>query len=306
MDEEEHDDAGGDEEEEQVTVIPDPELRPLGGVKYEDTRVHKNTLLFLGDLKENNERAWLKSHDPEFRRALKDWESFVETLTAKIIEVDETVPELPLKDVVFRIYRDVRFSREKTPYKPNFSAAWSRTGRKGDYACYYVHVEPGECFVGGGLWHPDAAALGRLRAHIDAHPERLRAVLMAPDFRRTFLPETAGKANSSEADVVKAFAKRNREGALKTKPKNYAADHRDVALLKLRNFTIGQKIKDGDLQRKDAQEYIMELIRPMVEFVSFLNSVVKPDPGEGSEDELAESEEDPEQDLDDEQDDAEA
>lgn len=98
-------------------------------------------------------------HDPDYRASWKDFETFLDALTQGIVTVDETVPELPLKDIVsltfaficsslvsdlqiFRIYRDVRFSKDQTPYKTAFSAAWSRTGRKGPYAVYYVQIKP--------------------------------------------------------------------------------------------------------------------------------------------------------------------
>ncbi|KAI0438964.1 hypothetical protein F4803DRAFT_70568 [Xylaria telfairii] len=278
-DESEDDDAS---DEPKVTFIPLPELRDTNGIEYEDTKVHPNTLLFLGDLKANNKRSWLKMHDPEYRRSLKDWESFVETITQEIIVADETIPELPIKDVVFRIYRDIRFSKDLTPYKPHYSAAWSRTGRKGPYACYYVHVEPGHCFVGGGLWHPEASALAKLRASVDERPHRIRRVLTDPEFVRNFLPHVVGK---KEDKVLKAFADKNQENALKTKPKGFNPDHRDIHLLKLRNYTVGCQIPDEDLHSDNAQEKIMEIIRAMVPFVTFLNNVVMPDPGVDSDSE---------------------
>ncbi|KAI0187566.1 hypothetical protein EV127DRAFT_369327 [Xylaria flabelliformis] len=294
------DDDGSDGPD--VTFIPLPKLRDTDGVDYEDTKVHPNTLLFLGDLKANNKRSWLKMHDPEYRRSLKDWESFVETLTEKIIEADETIPELPLKDVIFRIYRDIRFSKDPTPYKPHYSAAWSRTGRKGPYACYYVHIEPGYCLVGGGLWHPEAAALARLRASVDERPHRIRRVLTDPEFVRVFLPHVVGK---KEDKILKAFADKNQENALKTKPKGFNPDHRDIQLLKLRNYTIGRQIPEEDILSDNAQEKIMEAIRAMVPFVTFLNNVVMPDPGADSDSDEDDGEEqdvedEEEQDVDDE------
>ncbi|KAK8037905.1 hypothetical protein PG994_014672 [Apiospora phragmitis] len=276
-----------------VTFEPLPQLRDTGGVEYEDTRIHPNTLAFLKDLKANNKRSWLRARDPEFRRSLKDWDSFVETLTEKITEADETIPELPLKDVVFRIYRDIRFSKDPTPYKPHYSAAWSRTGRKGPYACYYVHCEPGgHCFVGGGLWHPDKDAIAKLRASIDERPHRIRRVLSNPHFRRTFLPKAK---DGDDKSIIAAFTAANQENALKTKPQpsalwsvlifekqGFHPDHRDIELLKLRNFTVGTKIKDSDFTSSAAQDKIMALIEPMVDYVTFLNRVVMPDPGDDS------------------------
>lgn len=134
--EEEEDDEETDEDAPpKVTFIPHVKLRDIDGVDYEDHKVHKNTLLFLKDLKANNRRPWLKcrrslpldcwptgaltdiANDEEYRRALKDWQSFVEATTQSIIAVDETIPELPVKDVIFRIHRDIRFSKDPTPYK---------------------------------------------------------------------------------------------------------------------------------------------------------------------------------------------
>lgn len=126
------------------------------------------------------------------------------------------MPELPAKDVVFRIYRDTRFSKDPTPYKTHFSAAWSRTGKKGPYAVYYLHVQPGgSSLVGGGLYYPPAEPLARVRASIDERPARWRRVLNDAAFRRAFLDGAA----PGEEGAVAEFVRRNREGALKTRPK---------------------------------------------------------------------------------------
>ncbi|KAK1565827.1 uncharacterized protein LY79DRAFT_573280 [Colletotrichum navitas] len=282
-DDDEDDDEGDDfEGERRVTIIPLEKLRPLDGVDYSDETVHKNTLLFLKDLKSHNQRSWLKSHDGEYRRALKDWNSFVETITPKVTEVDFTIPELPAKDLVFRIHRDIRFSKDPTPYKAHFSAAWSRTGKKGPYACYYIHLEPGSCFIGGGLWCPEASHLQKLRESIDERPQRWRRALNDERFKRTFLPKAAKKGG--EEGALKAFAETNKGNALKTKPKGYLADHRDIELLKLRNFTISKKVDDRIFTEEDAQDKVCEIIAAMHPFITFLNSIVMPDPNLDDED----------------------
>ncbi|RMJ14819.1 hypothetical protein CDV36_005530 [Fusarium kuroshium] len=279
--EEENDDDDDEDDEDappKVTFIPLEKLRDTDGVDYEDFKVHKNTLLFLRDLKANNKRPWLKSHDGEYRRALKDWNSFVERTSESIIEADETIPELPVKDLTFRIHRDIRFSKDPTPYKPHFSAAWSRTGRKGPYACYYIHCEPKKSFIGGGLWCPDGGQIQKIRASIDERPNRWRRVLNDQDLKRVFLPKAASK-NDPESALL-AFAEKNKSNALKTKPKGFVAEHRDIELLKLRNFTIGTQIDDDIFSADDAQEKISDIIRPMVGYITFLNSIVMPDPGD--------------------------
>ncbi|KAG8892098.1 hypothetical protein FRB99_002960, partial [Tulasnella sp. 403] len=98
--------------------------------------ISRNTLRFLKDLMrpECNDREWFKLHEPAYRLAEKEWKAFIDTFTEKMVEIDDEIPPLPAKDVIHRIYRDMRFSNDKTPYKTNFSASFSRSGRKGIFA----------------------------------------------------------------------------------------------------------------------------------------------------------------------------
>ncbi|KAJ6179861.1 hypothetical protein N7519_010322 [Penicillium mononematosum] len=265
----------------QEVIIAKPKAREAGKIPYQDETLHPNTRLFLIDLATNNDRQWLKAHDPDYRAAKKDFETFVDSLTPKIAEVDATIPELPVKDLVFRIHRDVRFSKNPLPYKvgylpprvlsmslshvyTHFSAAWSRTGKKGPYAAYYVHFQPGSCFVGCGLWNPESEPLALLREDIDENSAGLKEVLRAPGMRREFLK---GVSDDDDA-VVDAFTHHNKESALKTKPKGYEADNKNIKLLRLRSFTIGKPIADNELTGDDAQEKIAALVRVMEPFVS--------------------------------------
>ena len=195
--------------------IPLPKARAAGSTPYSPSTIHPNTLLFLSDLAKNNDRDWLKTHDADYRQSLKDWQSFVDEFTPKLIEKDDTVPELPHKDLTFRIYRDIRFSPDPTPYKTHFSAAWSRTGRKGPYAGYYIQVQPKGSFVGAGVWHPEAAPLALLRKSVDRHADRLKRVLVEPRLRKEFL----GGVKGDEKECVRKFVQLNAENALKTKPR---------------------------------------------------------------------------------------
>ncbi|KAK9856302.1 hypothetical protein MYU51_001095 [Penicillium brevicompactum] len=257
----------------QEIIIAKPKARDAGKTPYQDETLHPNTRLFLIDLADNNDRQWMKAHDPDYRAAKKDFETYVDALTPKITGVDTTVPELPVKDLVFRIHRDVRFSKNPLPYKTHFSAAWSRTGKKGPYAAYYVHFQPGSCFVGCGIWNPESEPLALLREEIDENSSALKEVLRAPAMRREFLKG----ASDDDDEVVDAFTHHNRESALKVKPKGYEADNANIKLLRLRSFTIGRPIADEDLTGDDAQEKIISLIEIMEPFVTYLNSVVMPD-----------------------------
>ncbi|MCJ1283170.1 hypothetical protein MMC26_002497 [Xylographa opegraphella] len=258
-----------------------PKARQPGKTPYADDTIHPNTMLFLADLKENNDREWLKVHDADYRQSKLDFDSFVECLTEKIIEKDETIPELPPKDLTFRIYRDIRFSPDPTPYKPYFSAAWSRTGRKGPYAHYYVQIQPGGSFVGAGIWHPEAEPLRLLRRAVDRKAHKLKTVLMEPRIRK----ECLGGVGSNEKKVVKAFCASNAENSLKNKPKGYEADNPNIELLRLRNYTMGRKLKDDEVVGTKGITRIAEIVGIMSPFVAFLNSVVMPDGEQDSSDE---------------------
>ncbi|KAH7398908.1 hypothetical protein DE146DRAFT_755898 [Phaeosphaeria sp. MPI-PUGE-AT-0046c] len=234
-------------------------------------------------------------HDPDYRAAFQDFSTFTEEVSQKIVDADELIPELPVKDVIYRIYRDVRFSSDKyvksnerkvatilgthtdlVQLPPDFSAAWSRTGRKGPYAHYYVQIQPkGGSFVGGGLWQPEAAALAKLRRNIDRKPHKIKEVLTNTEIRTAFLNNVA----DNEAKAVKAFVElpTNKSSALKRHPKGYEQSHQDIALLRLRNFTIGRKIADDEIVGPNGLGRVADLIASMVPFITYLNSVVMPD-----------------------------
>ncbi|KAL9131142.1 MAG: hypothetical protein Q9217_000843 [Psora testacea] len=266
----------------EAVFIPLPKARSAGKTPYRPDTIHPNTLQFLSDLQKNNDREWLKMHDADYRQSKSDWDSFVESLTEKIIEKDETIPELPPKDLTFRIYRDIRFSPDPTPYKTHFSAAWSRTGRKGPYAGYYVQIQPGGSFVGAGVWHPEAPPLALLRKDVDKNSHKLKEVLMEERLRKEFL----GGVGRNEGAAVRKFVAMNGENALKTKPrrdKDYDADNPNIALLRLRNYTVGKKLKDDEVLDKGGLDRIAGLIGILTPFVSYLNSVVMPDEDPSSE-----------------------
>lgn len=160
-----------------------------------------------------------------------------------------------------------------------------------------MHAEPGGAsFVGGGLWHPDSGTLQRLRASIDERPRRWRRVLNDPRFRQVFLDLPPSASSSSSAGVVegrgrkggkkkkaaeakdddgngeeaalKAFAEANREGALKTRPKGFVPEHRDMQLLKLKSFTVGKKLDDGVFASPEGQDEVAGIVAAMAGFVS--------------------------------------
>ncbi|KAI9054008.1 hypothetical protein LZ554_002952 [Drepanopeziza brunnea f. sp. 'monogermtubi'] len=251
-----------------------PSAKDAGDTPYEDGRLHPNTLDFLGELKRNNRREWLKFNDVVFRQAEKDFQSFVTELSSVVCEIDPTIPELPVKDIIYRIHRDMRFTTDPTPYKSYFSVAWSRAGRKGPYAHYYLHVQPGgESFMGGGYFGCDAETLACLREDIDTQPHQLKSILMEEKLRTTFFP----KVKAEEGKIVKAFCEGSKRDALKKKPKGFDADHKDIELLKLRNFVLTKKLSDADIVGKDSLKVIGDIMEAIEPFITYLNHTVMPD-----------------------------
>src|ERR1044071_4143311 len=128
----------------------------------------QSTLKFLSNLAKNNNKVWLDENRDNYIAAKADFENFISVLIKKISAFDEDIKELQAKDCTFRLNRDIRFSKDKTPYKVNMGASLNRGGKKSIYAGYYFHMEPGnKSFVGGGLWMPMPPELKKVRQEID-------------------------------------------------------------------------------------------------------------------------------------------
>ena len=126
-----------------------------------------STLKFLKDLTKNNNKPWLDAHRNQYEAAKKDFETFIQAVIDRYGQKDETIREQEAKKCIFRINRDIRFSKDKTPYKTNMGASINRGGRKSVFAGYYFHCEPGQSFVGGGIWMPMAPEMKKVRQEID-------------------------------------------------------------------------------------------------------------------------------------------
>src|SRR5262245_24791864 len=128
--------------------------------------LQSSTLKFLRDLKKNNNKEWFDSNRKTYEAARKDFEAFLEKVLNKLSQSDDSIKNLKPKDCLFRINRDIRFSKDKSPYKTNFGAYINRGGKKSIYGGYYFHCEPEQAFVGGGLWQPLPPELKKVRQEI--------------------------------------------------------------------------------------------------------------------------------------------
>ncbi len=190
------------------------------------TGFSRDAIQFLADLAEHNERTWFQPRKADYDRLLK---GPLEALCASLAERFE-VSGLPLRAdparSPFRIYRDVRFSADKTPYKTHLSARFPWAGEGGGVGAYF-HFEPGEMLAGGGMWHPEPAQVAAWRHAVDADPETVKSALESPAFASTF-----GRVGGD---------------SLKRVPSGFAADHPGADLLKLKDVTFGRRLSDDDV-----------------------------------------------------------
>jgi uncharacterized protein (TIGR02453 family) len=211
----------------------------------------KIVLEFLKGLKENNTREWFEKNRKGYEDAKAEFEKILNRLIPAIYSFDPEIGRLTAKDCVFRIYRDVRFSKDKSPYKTNMGGYICKGGRKGLYAGYYVHIEPGGSMLAGGLYMPPPEVLKKARQEVYYHSEEFKRILNGKDFKKTFR-------------VME-------EDKLSRPPKDFPADFKDIDLLKYKSYTVMHAMKDETLLEKNVQDYMVKVFKVMQPFNGFLN-----------------------------------
>ena len=132
---------------------------------------------FLRELKKNNNKEWFDANRSHYSALRKEFENFINLVIAEITVFDKTVAHTTAKASIFRINRDIRFSNDKLPYKTNFGAFIAKGGRKGINAGYYIHVEPGEGFLAGGIYMPSGPMLKAIRTEIYENIEEFKKIV---------------------------------------------------------------------------------------------------------------------------------
>lgn len=186
----------------------------------------KNLLVFLSDLKENNYKEWFHENKPRYQKLKKEFEQFVAHTIADIAQFDKSVQNLEPKHCTFRINRDIRFSKDKSPYKTNFGAYIVPGGKKSGNAGYYIHIEPGNCFLAGGIYAPPADRLKAVRTEIYENIEEFKKII-------------------SDGTFTKHYPNLYNEGMLKTAPKGFPKDFEDIDLLKYKHYIASKNVDDS-------------------------------------------------------------
>jgi uncharacterized protein (TIGR02453 family) len=216
----------------------------------------KSTILsFLTQLQENNNREWFQANKAMYEEAKDDFETFINSIIPAIARFDESIKFITAKECIFRIFRDVRFAKDKSPYKTNFGAFMARGGRKNHGPGYYFHLQPDECFLSGGVWMPDPVTMKKIRQEIYYNIDEFKGIMNDKEFKKYF-------SGLDEWDKQKL------------PPREYPKDFPDIDLLKNRSFTISHKI-DTELIHSDRLfNYTIKIYGAMRPYNAFLAKAI--------------------------------
>lgn len=215
----------------------------------------KANFQFLKDLKANNNRDWFNANKDEYLKQHQNTIEFADALLEKLNKHDNI--ETPTgKKSLFRIYRDVRFSKDKSPYKTNWAGGFKRA-TKHLRGGYYFHIDPENAFVGGGFWAPNKEDLQRIREDIVADSSELRKILNSKSFKDTF-----GQLEGEQ---------------LKTCPKGFDKEHPDIDLLRYKQFIISRKFSTKEALSADFADMVNDTFKKMRPFFDYMSQSVTTD-----------------------------
>ncbi len=211
------------------------------------------TIKFLKELKRNNNRPWFEEHRKQYENAKTDFLALVEKLVPGIATFDKPIGNLEAKNCLFRINRDVRFSKNKDPYKNNLAAYFNKDGKKGLGAGYYLHIEPGKSFVAGGIWVPEPAVLAGIRQEIDYSFKEWKNIIAAKSFKKNFAEGIKGET-------------------LTRPPKGYDENNPAIEFIKMKSFIVSRSYTDSDLINKNCIKELTKTFNSMKPLIDFINT----------------------------------
>ncbi len=216
--------------------------------------LQSSSIDFLSELKANNNREWFQDNKKRFQAAKADFEQLIGELIKEIATFDPGVAHLEPKKCIFRIYRDVRFSKNKEPYKTNMGGLINAAGRKSMTPGYYIHLEPGEGMLAGGMYMPPGPWIKAVRQEVDYNLDEFRAIIDATDFKEQF----------GELDGER----------LKTQPKGYEKTHPGIDILRLKSFLAVKRMSDKDFLKKNFVQQASRTYQAMKPLNDFLNRAI--------------------------------
>lgn len=214
----------------------------------------KKTFTFLRQLAAHNNREWFNSHKADYEAAKSEFDALLTVLIAHISLFEPEVMHLEAKDCVYRIYRDLRFSQDKTPYKTHFGGFISARGKKSLHCGYYVHVEPGNSMLAGGGWCPTSPMLRAIRQSVVDNIDEFRDIVEAPDFKHYY--PTVGWER------------------LKTAPKDFPKDFPYMQYLQPKDYIVWHQVSDEFFSAPDMVDTIVDAFKQMKPYNDFLNYTI--------------------------------
>ncbi len=218
--------------------------------------LQSSTLKFLKDLKKNNNRPWFEAHRKQYEQAKDDFLLITEKIITGIALFDAPIALLKPKECTFRINRDVRFSKDKSPYKINIAGYFNKNGKKGMGAGYYLHIEPGNSFAAGGLWMPEPANLAKIRQEIDYSFDEWKKITGNLSFKKAFSEGVKGEA-------------------LVRPPKGYVDTNPAIKYLKLKSFIVTKAFSDIEIQDKSFVKNVTNTFKTVKPLIDFLNAATE-------------------------------
>lgn len=214
------------------------------------------TLQFLKNLQKNNNKPWFDKNRSQYETAKADILLLTECLISTISKFEPAMANLVAKDCTFRINRDVRFSKDKSPYKNNFACYFNKDGKKGNGAGYYLHIQPGKSFAGGGIWMPETNVLASIRQEIDYNYTEWKKMLSNSLFKKTF-----EKGIQSETSLSRP-------------PKGYDELNPAIKYIKMKSFIVSNNFSDAELLSNNFVKNITKTFSTMKPLINFLNTAI--------------------------------
>lgn len=220
--------------------------------------ITKEALLFLEDLVANNNTDWMHANKKRYEQFKKDYHNYIASLLAVMKPLDKSLEPLEVKNCTFRINRDIRFSKDKSPYKTNIGVWLSQNKFQKNSPGYYVHFEKGNSFIAGGVWCPEPDELKRIRKEIAFFHDDLEAIVNDKNFKKEFTALTRDENNT-----------------LKKAPKDIDPNHPAIEFLKLKSFTASTRIDDSLFTDKDFSKIVAQKLMALKPLNDFLNRALE-------------------------------
>lgn len=216
----------------------------------------KLVLEFLAHLQENNNREWFQSHKKQYDEAKKEVETFVNSVIPEIAKFDESIRLVEARDCMFRIFRDVRFAKDKSPYKLNMGAWITHAGRKSSGPGYYIHLQPESSFLSVGVYMPEPEQLKKIRREIYYNVSEFKAIINDKKIRKY-------------SDGLQEIEK------VKTAPKDFPKDFPDMDLLKHKHYILTYPLRDEMIESGHFHDLLVMAFRTMQPFNAFLKRALE-------------------------------